>query len=64
VEVDTEQRQTLSAGNMHSRCGWTPFEGMEVTGVVTRVVLRGREAVRDGKVIAEPGWGNVARPVA
>ena len=34
---------------MHTRCGWTPFEGWQVRGRVQRVVLRGQEAFRDGQ---------------
>jgi dihydroorotase-like cyclic amidohydrolase len=46
---------------MHSRCGWSPFEGWKVKGRVTRVVLRGREAFKNGKVLAEKGFGRNVR---
>jgi hypothetical protein len=35
--------------------------GRQVRGRVTRVVLRGKEAFRDGKVLAEPGYGRNIR---
>lgn len=57
IEVDLAARWTISAGELHSRCGWTPFEGMPVVGRVRRVVLRGQEACRDGLVVAQPGTG-------
>ena len=57
VEVDENASYELRASNMHSRCGWTPFEGMQVKGRVTRVVLRGKEAYKDGMVLAEKGSG-------
>jgi len=57
VEVDENDGYEIHAADLHSRCGWTPFEGWQVNGRVTRVVLRGREAYRDGQVLAESGFG-------
>ncbi len=57
VEVEDGDRYEIRAVNLHSRCGWTPFEGWQVKGRVTRVVLRGREAFKDGKVLVEKGFG-------
>ena len=57
VEVDENASYGIHAAEMHSRCGWTPFEGWQVKGRVTRVVLRGLEAFKDGKVLALPGYG-------
>ncbi|MBI4730902.1 MAG: amidohydrolase family protein [Chloroflexi bacterium] len=61
VEVDEKAAYELRAADMHSRCGWTPFEGWQVKGRVTRVVLRGREAFKDGKILVEPGYGKNVR---
>ncbi|PKN90643.1 MAG: hypothetical protein CVU44_23105 [Chloroflexi bacterium HGW-Chloroflexi-6] len=57
VEVDENARYEIRAAEMHSRCGWTPFEGWQVKGRVTRVVLRGQDVYKDGKILAEPGFG-------
>ncbi|MBN2387882.1 MAG: amidohydrolase family protein [Anaerolineales bacterium] len=57
VEVDEWARYEIRAAEMHSRCGWTPFDGWQVRGRVRRVVLRGQEACLDGKVLAPPGFG-------
>lgn len=61
VEVDENAKYEIRASEMHSRCGWTPFEGWQVKGRVTRVVLRGQEAYRDGQILAEPGFGRNVR---
>ena len=61
VEVDEKARYQIRAAELHSRCGWTPFEGWQVQGRVTRVVLRGHEAYRDGRVLVEPGFGKNVR---
>lgn len=61
VEVDENARWEIRAADLHSKCGWTPFEGRQVRGRVTRVVLRGREAFREGLVLAAPGSGQNVR---
>ncbi len=61
VEVDEKARYEIKSAELHSRCGWTPFEGWQVQGRVTRVVLRGREAYKDGRVLVEPGFGRNVR---
>jgi carbamoyl-phosphate synthase / aspartate carbamoyltransferase / dihydroorotase len=57
VEVDPDARCEIAARSLHSRCGWTPFEGRVVHGRIRRVVLRGAEVYRDGEVLAPPGSG-------
>jgi carbamoyl-phosphate synthase/aspartate carbamoyltransferase/dihydroorotase len=57
VEVDENARYEIHAAEMKSKCGWTPFEGWQVRGHVRRVVLRGREAFRDCKVLVKSGYG-------
>jgi len=61
VEVDENASYKIHAADLHSRCGWTPFEGWQVKGRVKRVVLHGKEAFRDGKVLAEKGFGKNVR---
>jgi len=57
VEFDGEAEWEVRGGELHSRCGWSPYEGRQLRGRVRRVVLRGRDAYRDGRVLAEPGSG-------
>ena len=57
VELDDEAEWEVRGTELHSRCGWTPFEGRRLSGRVRSVVLRGREVFRDGRVLAEPGFG-------
>ena len=61
VEVDLDAAYDIRAESLHSRCGWTPFEGWQVTGRVERVSLRGQIASKDGQVLAEPGTGKNIR---
>lgn len=57
IEVDPDKEWVITARDLYSRCGWTPFEGWKVRGQVKRVVLRGKEVFRDGCVLASPGYG-------
>ena len=57
IEVDQNEEYTLSASTQYTRCGWTPFEGWKVKGRLHKVVLRGKTAFEDGKVLAEKGSG-------
>ena len=61
VEVDPDVEWEIRAESFYSRCGWTPFEGMRVRGRVERVVLRGQEVFRGGRVLAQPGYGHDVR---
>jgi carbamoyl-phosphate synthase/aspartate carbamoyltransferase/dihydroorotase len=57
VELDGESEWEVHGAELHSRCGWTPFEGRRLSGRVRRVVLRGQDAFNDGHVLAAPGSG-------
>ncbi len=61
IEVDIDTRWKINAASQHTRCAWTPFEGREVQGRVERVVLRGQEVYRDGRVTGAPGYGKNLR---
>ena len=61
VEVDLDSEDVITAQNMVSRAGWTPFEGMKVHGAVRQVTLRGVIVYQDGKVSAPSGFGRRIR---
>jgi len=63
VEVDENATDEIHATDLHSRCGWTPFEGWKVKGRVTGVVLHGEEAYKDGKILAKKGCGKNLREI-
>lgn len=52
--VDLAARRTIRDADMASRVGWTPFDGMEVTGWPMATVVRGHVVMRDGEVLGEP----------
>jgi carbamoyl-phosphate synthase/aspartate carbamoyltransferase/dihydroorotase len=61
VEVDLDHPYTLTAQTMHTKARWTPFEGWPVRGKVLKVVLRGSTVYADGRVLAQPGFGQRIR---
>ena len=61
IEVDENAEYEINAENHFSRCGWTPFEGWKVKGKVRKVMLRGKTAFEDEKILVEPGYGENIR---
>ncbi|MBZ0294999.1 MAG: hypothetical protein K8L99_20720, partial [Anaerolineae bacterium] len=55
--VDTEAEYTIERGNLHTACGWSPFEGMTVCGRITSVVIRGQRVYDGEQVISAEGFG-------
>jgi dihydroorotase len=51
--VDLEARRTLRDADMATRSGWTPFDGLTVTGFPIATVVRGRVVMRDGQLVGD-----------
>jgi carbamoyl-phosphate synthase/aspartate carbamoyltransferase/dihydroorotase len=64
IEIDPTRQWTIETAGLQTKCGWTPFEGMSITGAVQSVTLRGQQMVRDGEIVARPGTGRLVSPVA
>ena len=58
--VDLRARRTLRHADMASRSGWTPFDGMEVTGWPVATIVRGRTVMREDEIVA-PHLGQPVR---
>ena len=58
VEVDMTP-STIKNSELKTKCGWTPFDGWEVPGKVSKVVLRGETVYENGEVLAKAGSGRV-----
>ncbi len=53
--VDLKAQRTITNEWSKSRCGWTPFNGMKVTGWPMATVIRGRIVMQDGALVGSPG---------
>jgi len=58
--VDLKARWTVENEWLASRCGWSPFEGMTLTGKPVATIIRGRSAMRDG-ALADQAFGRPIR---
>jgi dihydropyrimidinase len=60
VLFDPAAERTVRATDLHHTSDYTPYEGLEVTGAVRTVFVRGRAVIRDQRYVGERGWGRVA----
>ena len=51
--VDLKRRREITNGWIESRCKWTPYDGMPVTGWPVGTLVRGRRVMWDGKIIGQ-----------
>ena len=51
--VDLNAKRTIRNDDMATRAGWTPFDGVEVTGWPISTIVRGQTVMRDGQLIGE-----------
>jgi dihydroorotase len=50
--VDLKRRETITSQWIASRAGWTPYDGVSVTGWPVGTLIRGHRAMWDGGLIA------------
>jgi len=61
---DPHRQTDVTAGILHDNVGYTPYEGMTLTGWPVTVISRGRVIVHDGELNAHRGSGKfIARGV-
>ncbi len=61
VLIDPSATYALRNEDIHSKAGWTPYDGMRMTGRPVMTLLRGTVVAEYGKIIAEPGVGRFIR---
>ncbi|MFI4988977.1 MAG: amidohydrolase family protein, partial [Alphaproteobacteria bacterium] len=52
--VDLALERRIENRWIASRCGWTPFDGMRVTGWPRMTVIRGRPVMREDELLGSP----------
>ena len=58
--VDLRRRETIRDRWIASRCGWTPYDGVEVTGWPVGTMIRGKRVMWEGQLV-EAGQGAPVR---
>jgi dihydroorotase len=62
VIADLNSPWTITNDEVLSRCGWTPYDGREVSAHIDTTLLRGEPVFDNGKVTGTPGQGRIAVP--
>jgi len=62
VVAEFDSTWTITNEGVLSRCGWTPYDGREVSVRIESTMLRGEWVFEDGKLVAEPGRARLAAP--
>jgi dihydropyrimidinase len=57
VTFDPARRRTIRAADLHHTSDYTPYEGLEVTGAIRDVFVRGRAVIRAGSFVGRRGAG-------
>src|SRR5438132_7686533 len=57
VIFDPQRTITLSAGTLHMKVDYNPYEGRHVTGAADTVLSRGRPVIENGQFVGRPGSG-------
>jgi dihydroorotase len=58
--VDLKRTRTIANTWIASRCGWSPYSGMVVTGWPAGTIVRGRRVMWDGEVIGAAAGRSIA----
>jgi dihydroorotase len=58
--VDLKRKQTITNDWIASRCRWTPYAGMSVTGWPVGTIIRGERVMWEGELVS-PGRGRPVR---
>ncbi|HZD01605.1 MAG TPA: amidohydrolase family protein [Actinomycetes bacterium] len=64
VVVDLNRTETIVDASVYTKCGWTPYEGRVVRGVVELTMRRGAVIARDRRILGKPGSGRYLGAVA
>jgi dihydroorotase len=60
IIVDFRQESPIKSEDLHSKCGWTPYEGL--TGIFPKMtIVRGKVVVKDGNLEGDRGWGKFCK---
>lgn len=57
--VDMRAKRTITDADVESRCGWTPFDGLEVTGWPIGTIVRGRRVMWEDEILGTGGGAPV-----
>jgi len=56
IVVDIKEETRIKSEDLHSKCGWSAFEGWKVI-FPTRVFIRGEKVIDDKEIQVSQGFG-------
>lgn len=57
IILDPQAKHTITAAGHHMNVDYSAYEGWELNGKITTVLLRGKIVIRDGECLVEKGYG-------
>jgi len=64
VIFDPQRERTITPATLHETAGWTPYDGLTVTGWPRTVLLRGKAIIDSDIYLGESGQGRFTRRAA
>ena len=52
--VDMNKKIVIKNENIESKCGWSPFNGVEFKGTPVATIIAGKTKMKDGKIFGDP----------
>ena len=52
--VDMNKKIVIQNKNIESKCGWSPFNGVEFKGSPMATIISGKIKMKDGKILGDP----------
>ena len=52
--IDMNKKILIKNENIESKCGWSPFEGIEFKGTPVSTIIAGKIKMKNGKILGEP----------
>ncbi|MDO5695257.1 MAG: dihydropyrimidinase [Eubacteriales bacterium] len=57
--INPNKSMTISKNNLHTKAGYSPFEGWQVNCVIDTVICRGRVVARENRFVGDRGYGKL-----
>lgn len=61
VIIDPSRKRTIGKDNLHTTCGYSPYEGMTTDCTIAAVMLRGQIIAKDNVFLGQKGYGRLLR---
>ena len=61
VIIDPSQQRTIGKDNLHTTCGYSPYEGMTTDCTISHVFLRGQLIAKNNVFLGQKGDGQLLR---